>query len=77
MRELLQAGADTGIVDLRGRTALHLAAAALNLEVVDLLLESGADFEARDTEGNTALMLAEAAQAEAAARTPGQERSTC
>ena len=55
----------------------HPWSGGVNLEIVDLLLESGADFEASDNEGNTALMLAETAQAEATARTPGQERSSC
>ena len=40
---LVRAGADVGIGDDLGRTALHLAASALNYEAVDLLLRAGAE----------------------------------
>ena len=40
---LVRAGADVGISDDWGRTALHHAASALNYEAVDLLLRAGAE----------------------------------
>ena len=51
---LVRAGADVGISDDSGRTALHLAASALNYEAVDLLLRAGAELTP-DIRGRTPL----------------------
>ena len=45
-------------VDARGRTALHIAAADNNKELVDALIGAGADPTIRDNKGKTALQLA-------------------
>lgn len=45
----------------RGRTPLHLAAEASNLEVVQLLMQHGADINARDCDGFTPFDIAERA----------------
>ena len=52
---LLEAGADTEVVDCFGMTALHVAAQHGNVEVVRLLLEAGADKDRADWEDRTAL----------------------
>ena len=54
--------------DLRGRTALHLAAGDARVETIAGLLDSGADANAADTKGRTALhYAADAGNARAAA----------
>ena len=52
-------GADVNARDSYQRTALMLAAAAGQQDVVKLLLESGADSNTRDRDGMSALMVAE------------------
>jgi ankyrin repeat protein len=52
---LLEAGADIGVRDERGRTALHYAAAIGYTDVVMLLVEQGADLHAADADGVTPL----------------------
>jgi ankyrin repeat protein len=58
---LLEYGAPVNAADEKGRTALHLAAAAGHLRVLTVLLEHGADPALRDEQGKTALSLAHAA----------------
>jgi len=55
---LLERGADLMAKDEKGRTALHLAAAAGRTKVVEFLLSRGAEIDARDSQGRTPLMLA-------------------
>ncbi len=47
-----------GLIDFRGRTPLHEAAARGASDLVSLLLKSGASINQQDTEGRTALHLA-------------------
>lgn len=54
----LQAGANPGVVGEGGMTALMMAAADGQLEVVKALVASGADIHAKDDRGFTALMCA-------------------
>jgi hypothetical protein len=56
---LLSGGASATRSDVRGRTALHHAALACNLDAVAQLLEWGAAPQAEDAEGATPLELAE------------------
>jgi len=59
IRLLLEHGADPGIRDNKGATALHHAVACPDaLEIVPLLLEKGADIDATDDLGFTALISA-------------------
>ncbi|MCL2541434.1 MAG: ankyrin repeat domain-containing protein [Nocardioidaceae bacterium] len=53
-RMLLEAGAEVGLTDTQGRTALHYAARA-GAEVVNLLIRAGAEVDAADLAGNTPL----------------------
>ena len=54
-RSLLEAGADPGIQDFQGRTALHRARGGA---VARALLDAGVDPGVRDSEGQTALLCA-------------------
>src|SRR5271156_6798088 len=58
--ELLSAGANAGVVDDRGRTALHYAAKANQLGAIHLLIEHRAEIDRRALTGCTP--LAEAAR---------------
>ena len=59
VRLLLAHGADPGIRDNKGATALHHAVlCAEALEIIPLLLEKGADINAADDMGYTALISA-------------------
>ncbi|XP_049943832.1 serine/threonine-protein phosphatase 6 regulatory ankyrin repeat subunit A-like isoform X2 [Schistocerca serialis cubense] len=62
VQELLNAGADVGTRDVRGRTALHIAAAIpmYCLTFLGYLLKAGADLGAKDESGRTALHCAAA-----------------
>ncbi|OQR71712.1 leucine-rich repeat serine/threonine-protein kinase 1-like [Tropilaelaps mercedesae] len=63
-RILLQTGGNPNVAAggrERGRTPLHLAAEADNLEVVELLIQYGADITARDNDECTPFDLAERA----------------
>jgi ankyrin repeat protein len=55
---LLEYHAPVNAVGLKGRTALHYAAAAGFVEVLTILLDHGADFTLRDEQGETPLRLA-------------------
>lgn len=52
---LLDRGANVGLSDVAGATALHHGARAGAEAVVEQLLAAGADLEARDNDGRTAL----------------------
>lgn len=59
VKALLEHGADVNVRANDGSTALMLAAAAGDIEIVRALLSKGADVSGRFTEtGKTALMLA-------------------
>jgi ankyrin repeat protein len=60
---LLAKGADVGLADRDGLTALHHAARSdYNVEIAEILLEHGADVNARDASGRTPLDHARAAK---------------
>ena len=58
-RQMLECGAEVDALDGRGRSALHRAAGAGELEMVELLLGFGAGV-AHDAEGNSLLAAARA-----------------
>jgi ankyrin repeat protein len=63
VRALLAKGADVGLADRNGLTALHHAARSdYNVEIAEILLRHGADIEVRDTSGRTPLDHARAAK---------------
>jgi len=64
VRHLILSGADIDAKTRIGSTALHLAAEAGNLEMVEMLFERGADIDARDLEGKTPLQKADPSQVE-------------
>ena len=55
---LLHLGADIDVRNYKGKTALHCAAKAGFLSVIDLLIEKGATIDAPDNNGETALFEA-------------------
>ena len=55
---LLELGADIDVRNYKGKTALHCAAKAGFLKVIDLLIEKGATIDAPDNNGETALFEA-------------------
>ena len=55
---LLELGADIDVRNYKGKTALHCAAKAGFLTVIDLLIEKGATIDAPDNNGETALFEA-------------------
>jgi ankyrin repeat protein len=57
-RLLLKHGADTGIKDKSGRTALMLACYQSKSEIAEMFLESGADTNVVDNDGNSPLVWA-------------------
>lgn len=58
VRKLLDQGADVNCRNYKEQTALHCAAKAGFVDIVELLLCRGAAVDARDREGNTPLMTA-------------------
>jgi ankyrin repeat protein len=54
-------GADLGVRQEDGATALHIAAASGDVEIVRLLVEHGADPAAEDRNGSTAADIANSA----------------
>jgi ankyrin repeat protein len=58
---LARPGADLGIRQEDGATALHIAAAGGSLEIVRMLVSHGADWSAEDQNGNTATTIARSA----------------
>jgi ankyrin repeat protein len=63
VRALLAKGADVGLTDREGLTALHYAARSdYNVEIAQILLERGGDIDARDASGRTPLDHALAAK---------------
>jgi cytohesin len=63
---LIDKGADIKATDVRGRTALHGAAAGADAAVVKLLLDHGSPANAKDARGRTPLHLAVQCNREAA-----------
>lgn len=59
-RMILSAGLNPNTVDVNGRSALHSAIAAGNLELVNLLIDKGATVETPDSSGMTPLAQATA-----------------
>ena len=55
---LLELGADIDVRNYKGKTALHCAAKAGFLTVIDLLIKKGAAIDAPDNNGETALFEA-------------------
>ena len=55
---LLKLGADIDVRSSKGKSALHCAAKAGFLKVIDVLLEKGADIDAVDNRGESSLMEA-------------------
>ncbi|KAG8307575.1 hypothetical protein J6590_018452 [Homalodisca vitripennis] len=55
---IVQAGANTKVVNRQGRTALHLASEKGHVDVVEFLLRHEAQMETRDEDGNSPLHLA-------------------
>ena len=55
---LLELGADINVRNYKGKTALHYAAKAGFLKVINLLIEKGASLDATDNNGETALFEA-------------------
>lgn len=55
VRRLISLGADVGVRNYKGKTALHCAAKAGFVQVMKLLLDQGADMEATDQQGETPL----------------------
>jgi ankyrin repeat protein len=58
-KALLDHGADVNARNSGGLTALMIAAASNQAEMVSLLINSGADKNAKDENGNTALGIAQ------------------
>jgi len=59
VRLLIEHGADVGVPDSSGRTALHVAAGlADSYDSMELLIESGANVNAKDHDGETPLHVA-------------------
>jgi ankyrin repeat protein/Zn-dependent protease len=58
LRSWLETGGDVNLADIDGQTALRLAAALGEREIVGLLLDSGADIEAKSVLRGTPLMAA-------------------
>jgi len=58
-RLLLEAGADPNVVGPDGITALHVAARALNPDIIRALVEKGANLNAENDEGKTPYQLVE------------------
>ena len=58
VRRLLALGADIDVRNYKGKTALHYAAKAGFLEVINLLIEKGATVDAIDNDGETPLFEA-------------------
>jgi len=58
VRLLLEKGADTGLKNIAGITALMAAAMEHRVEIIKILLDAGAAKGAKDGEGNTALNYA-------------------
>ena len=58
VQRLLDLGADIDVRNYKGKTALHYAAKAGFLKVINLLIEKGATVDATDKEGETPLFEA-------------------
>ena len=58
VQRLLDLGADIDVRNYKGKTALHYAAKAGFLKVIELLMEKGATVDAMDTNGETPLFEA-------------------
>lgn len=57
-RRLLEAGAEAGACDAKGRSAVSLAAEKGSWELVEMLARHGADINKQDVDGESALMRA-------------------
>ncbi len=58
VRQLLEQGADVNCCNYKKQTALHCAAKAGFVDIVELLLNRNASIDAQDRDGNTPLMVA-------------------
>lgn len=58
VEELLEKGADIGVRDAIGHTALHLSAFKDNVVMAQLLIKKGANMEAKSSDGWTPLLVA-------------------
>ena len=58
VRRLLDEGADVNVRNAKAQTALHCAAKAGFVEIVEVLLEAGADVDGQDRAGETPLSTA-------------------
>ncbi|KAG0481094.1 hypothetical protein HPP92_011656 [Vanilla planifolia] len=58
LEQLLKAGMDPDVGDIRGRTPLHLAVLKGYEDCILVLLKHGCSIDIQDTDGNTALWLA-------------------
>jgi hypothetical protein len=68
VKVMLDRGADPNARNGRGQTALSVAVARYDNEIIKLLLAKGANVNVADTEGNTPLMLAAAGNNQEGAR---------
>jgi ankyrin repeat protein/beta-lactamase regulating signal transducer with metallopeptidase domain len=58
VKDFIGAGTDVNLKNQNGSTSLHIAAAAGNTALLELLIEKGADVNAKNNRGQTALCIA-------------------
>ena len=57
-QEIVEAGAETDMIDHDGQTPLHYAAQGCSVAVAELLLSKGVEVDSEDIDGNTPLWCA-------------------